>query len=626
MDDDENMPQKHKKIRKFDMSHMQKEISKAHENMRKSIVSKSSNTNSEKVGSGENILKKEQEKNEIHKEIKESENFEEEADVNENIINEKSEKMYRYLPTLSIISERNNSIENLETENGLSFNPSLFQNEENTYHDEILDNSNEYIKHKTILTTNLENIDNITYTTKEFSETDWFDSLNINIIVNWEKILLSNKTSVYCRLNYNENQILNQELIHKEKKIIFNDSERSRNKDKKYFPEFRNLIEKCLNYYCEENNFLYKQGINEVISPFLFLMLKYTIPLSKVFNLFSMFVKKFQTNFYIESDFYSLKYCLELINLLLKYHDPMLYYIFEYTCIKPEMYATNWLLTFIFGKCSLGIVYFLIDIFIQENDEIFILFFITAFMSFNRNKIINGDLSIIPMTVNTLTIQTIEECQNIYELALEFRDKTPFSFRVLVDNNEIFNPARKGKKTWDIPLFIPFFPAEILYYTYPKIVNCPNKRCSNFINNEYFKKMTVFQKRKNSINTYHFSECKFCHEKSIFKEYVNYKNEETLLRSFSNEMNNHNSTSNLIFSTKKKLYSKKLGNDPLSLINLDKVNLMILDLRYEEFKNDEKKSGFIPFTISPSYDEIRSSNVSNIYINIYLLYILIIEF
>ncbi len=133
--------------------------------------------------------------------------------------------------------------------------------------------------------------------------------------------------------------------------------------------------------------------------------------------------------------------------------------------------------------------------------------------------------------------------------------------------------------------------------------------------------MTVFQKRKNSINTYHFSQCKFCHEKSIFKEYVNYKNEETLLRSFSNEMNNDNSTSNLIFLTKKKLYSKKLGNDPLSLINLDKVNLMILDLRYEEFKNDEKKSGFIPFTISPSYDEIRSSNVSNKYINIFIIYI-----
>ena len=67
--------------------------------------------------------------------------------------------------------------------------------------------------------------------------------------------------------------------------------------------------------------------------------------LSRVMNVFTLFVNKYLRNYYHEEDFYALKSSLGLLKLLLKYHDPMISNLFEYALITPEMYATPWLLT-----------------------------------------------------------------------------------------------------------------------------------------------------------------------------------------------------------------------------------------------------------------------------------------
>ena len=132
-------------------------------------------------------------------------------------------------------------------------------------------------------------------------------------------------------------------------RVIKNDCDRTRVKDKPLLASFREYVECLLTYYCKKNNVKYKQGMNEIVGPFILLKAKLKISLSKTYNLFSCFIEKFITNYYFEDEFFSFQSSLGLLNLILKYHDPVMFNVFEFALITPEMYATSWILT-VFAK------------------------------------------------------------------------------------------------------------------------------------------------------------------------------------------------------------------------------------------------------------------------------------
>lgn len=131
--------------------------------------------------------------------------------------------------------------------------------------------------------------------------------------------------------------------------MIKNDCDRTRTRDKPLLPSFREYLECYLTYYCRNMNIKYKQGINEIVGPFILLKAKITLSLSRVYNLFTCFIERFLTNYYYEDEFFSLQSSLALLSTLLRYHDSIIFNVFEFGMITPEMYATSWILT-IFAK------------------------------------------------------------------------------------------------------------------------------------------------------------------------------------------------------------------------------------------------------------------------------------
>lgn len=65
-----------------------------------------------------------------------------------------------------------------------------------------------------------------------------------------------------------------------------------------------------------------------------------------VYNSFSGFVSRYLTNFYFEEEFYSLQTALAFLNLLHKYHDPVVSLFLLNSQVTPEMYAIPWFLTY----------------------------------------------------------------------------------------------------------------------------------------------------------------------------------------------------------------------------------------------------------------------------------------
>ena len=70
--------------------------------------------------------------------------------------------------------------------------------------------------------------------------------------------------------------ILNSENSKENYKIVSNDIPRTRFREKHLLNSFSSLLEYFISYYCMEKKIVYKQGLNEIIAPFL--LLKYKLP------------------------------------------------------------------------------------------------------------------------------------------------------------------------------------------------------------------------------------------------------------------------------------------------------------------------------------------------------------
>ena len=162
--------------------------------------------------------------------------------------------------------------------------------------------------------------------------------------------------------------------------IIQNDIKRTRVKESCLVPDFKDILECLLTYYCKRNNVIYKQGLNEIFGPLIFLKFKFNFTLVEIYNLAECFINKFLTNYYREgTQFNALNSTLSIFTLLLKYHVPNVYNVLDALVIETQTYATNWFLTTMASKLKLDVLYLLWENMIIIKDEL-LLFFIFLFL------------------------------------------------------------------------------------------------------------------------------------------------------------------------------------------------------------------------------------------------------
>lgn len=317
-----------------------------------------------------------------------------------------------------------------------------------------------------------------------------FSLLSEKVINNWENILLSNNKEITNVISETfDFNTPNYSSIYE--KIIINDCNRTRVSERYNFTNFEYILKNLLIFYCNYNNIDYKQGLNEILATFLLIPVKITsLTIQRVFNIFSYFIDNFLCNYYFDKNLFAFQSSTKLLNLLLKYHEPELYNLFEKNSISPEMYATNWLLTLFCNKNDLEIVYYMWDYLINLNDKIFIYFIIIAFLKLNRNKFLPADYSTIPLYFSQLKIKNYNEFKKIIVLAEEIKNETPFSFRILIEKLEIFKKnsenLEKNFKEFNIEnlIALPILPCEVASFIYKNKINCMDNKCKNYLINK----------------------------------------------------------------------------------------------------------------------------------------------
>ena len=276
------------------------------------------------------------------------------------------------------------------------------------------------------------------------------------------------------------------ELNLPEQYVIKNDCHRTRVRENKLIPGYEGTLEKLLTYFCFSKNIKYKQGLNEVFGALLFLRYKIpTLKLSKIFDLGEVFIDKFSPNYFYEDEFYSLKCSLALFIILLRYHEPCVYNKLDQYEILPEMYATNWMMTFFSGKIRLDLIYdYWLEI-IKTEDPLILHFILVSFIKLKRELIIKCDNNLLASLMTSLTIRAKEEIKSIMDLAFKLREQTPYSFRILANKLGFLKNKNKNVKQMyekyhpELLPAMPIFPLELLSLAYKSGVDCIDPNCKN---------------------------------------------------------------------------------------------------------------------------------------------------
>ena len=337
-------------------------------------------------------------------------------------------------------------------------------------------------------------------------------SITEEIINNWEKILKNDISSKDTKIISEKINIDDYNLNFPDEKIIIDDCNRTKINEGNLEENFEENLKKILIFYCKLNEIKYKQGLNEILAPFLLLKSKINISLNRIFNLFSYFIDNFFNNFYYDNELYSFKICFSLLNLLLKYHDPNIFNLFEINGISSDLYSTNFLLTTNCNKNDLKITYLLWNFLIEEQNKLFIFYLIIAILKYKKNEFVNFDQTNLLSYFGKIKIKNKDELNDIINLSKIIKNNSPKSFEILVEKLEIFKPKslylKYNYEFYNIEtlLTLPLLPNDILYNIYKnKEVFCCDKNCKNF---------SLFTKE----NFENENECKFCKNKSKEEE------------------------------------------------------------------------------------------------------------
>eukprot|EP01071_Lankesteria_metandrocarpae_P007543 Lankesteria_metandrocarpae@DN4709_c0_g1_i2.p1 len=230
-------------------------------------------------------------------------------------------------------------------------------------------------------------------------------------------------------------------------------------------PAVRREMEYLLTFYCKLKSFKYKQGLNEVIAPILFLKSE-EFSIAEVYNCFYAFVNRYLPMF-VDDEFTSLQCSFHLFRHLLIYHDPSLSTFLAFHGISPELYVTPWFLTVFASKTQIDHLLCLWDYYIAEDDRIFFCFIALSLLMLHKKELMNTESSQIPEMLTRITFADYAHLHQVWILAKEIKFRTPtsFAYRMSTSQKSRLSQHNSLKQLENETAFF-VLPQEVLRHAY----------------------------------------------------------------------------------------------------------------------------------------------------------------
>jgi hypothetical protein len=172
-----------------------------------------------------------------------------------------------------------------------------------------------------------------------------------------------------------------------------------------------------LTYYCKSRNVRYKQGLNELLAPMLLLhrfadpnedgelVLPHTE--AEIFATWTRFMDVYVPHLYdgLDGDMVALQTTFRLFDLLCKYHDPELWWLLDHNGLRPELYASPWIMTLFAQSIPIAQLFKLWEALVlgegELGDRTVIIFAAVAFLCCNREVFLRADSSDLPVLLTS---------------------------------------------------------------------------------------------------------------------------------------------------------------------------------------------------------------------------------
>jgi Rab-GTPase-TBC domain len=169
-------------------------------------------------------------------------------------------------------------------------------------------------------------------------------------------------------------------------KLIKVDCERTRSQ-LEFFrePETRQMMEYLLLHFCKIKNIRYRQGMNEVLAPFVAMKNQMKLNWQQISGYFQGFMSRHLLHSSTDPNF--LKRACVLSRSLLRFHVPKIASKLDEAGMFPEMYAVPWFITVFSYKLDIETTLKLWDFVIAEDDPSFVFFLSVSLVIQNANSI-----------------------------------------------------------------------------------------------------------------------------------------------------------------------------------------------------------------------------------------------
>uniref|UniRef100_A0A7S2S0T3 Rab-GAP TBC domain-containing protein n=1 Tax=Rhizochromulina marina TaxID=1034831 RepID=A0A7S2S0T3_9STRA len=225
--------------------------------------------------------------------------------------------------------------------------------------------------------------------------------------------------------------------------------------------ESQRRLQRLLARWCLAHDSRYRQGLNEVLAPFFYLCLQDALVDDReCFVLFDAFVSRFLAGFYIAEsrnpldspsgsralassssssavdgtplrgpasaeDESTLPMSLQLLQLLLRFHDPQLAREMTDASIGPEIYATGWVVTALSRGTPMSLCLRLWDVVLAVADPAFPLVVCMELLRSKREQLLLSDVGQIPEVISTLGLNDSVVLDAVVAAALRSHSSTP---------------------------------------------------------------------------------------------------------------------------------------------------------------------------------------------------------
>ncbi|OMJ79405.1 hypothetical protein SteCoe_20559 [Stentor coeruleus] len=239
-------------------------------------------------------------------------------------------------------------------------------------------------------------------------------------------------------------------------------------------PNEKNILEKLLTYYCKTEKVTYKQGMNEILAPFL-LLNRHNVPLHICYTCFKNFVAKFIPTLFVDDAFKPLSGLYVITKLILKYHLPDLSTCFSNNEITPDIYMTTWYVTMFSSKIKeLGLLYIFWQYLIDTNDNLFIIYFGIALFEFFKQEIQNQEVMSLPNVFKKICIVDYDTLQIVLQNSERIKANMPFTADMILKKYNMFclENTESFVKLLEKFMCLLILPREIIIQTYPHDAVC----------------------------------------------------------------------------------------------------------------------------------------------------------